>query len=236
MFLNKSGFDQFNTRAHLNTKALNDKLKITFNTSYTKKESEIGFNEALRYALLYNPKAPILASSAPAALNLGGALEAVFGGYFEASGLFDSFNPVSILQQNINNGVRMEFNYGLNLDYSFSDNLSATVNIANQSSVYANKEYYAPTSLFRGNATSQIRKGEARFFDSRSIFKLYEAYGRYSNSFDSIDFNVTGGYSFQQSNYEQKYFSVGDFPSNGFNYLNAIQVSQDFKNTLLLQK
>lgn len=233
--LNKSGFDQFNTRAHLNTKALNDKLKITFNTSYTKKDSENGFNEALRYALLYNPTAPVFAKNAPANLNPGGALEKLFGGYFEASGLFDSFNPVSILQQNINNGERTEFNYGLNLDYSFSDNFSATVNIANQSSVYANEEYYAPTSLFRGNATSPIRKGEARFFDSKSTFKLYEAYGRYSNSFDSIDFNVTGGYSYQQSNYNQKYFSIGDFPSNGFNYLNSIQVSQDLQNEGFIQ-
>lgn len=144
--------------------------------------------------------------------------------------MFDSFNPVSILKQNINEGERTEFNYGLNLDYNFTDEFSATVNIANQSSTYVNREYYAPTSLFRGNATSPVRKGEARFFDNKNEFKLYEVYGRYVNTFGNVNLTVTGGYSFQQNNYSDKFFSLGDFPSNGFNYSNAIEVSQDLQN------
>ncbi|MGC6421530.1 MAG: SusC/RagA family TonB-linked outer membrane protein [Flavobacteriaceae bacterium] len=222
-----SGFDQFNTRASIQTTALNDKLKVSFNTSYTKRDQQNGFNEAFRYALLYNPSAPIYAADAPAELNVSTSL---YGGFFESEGLFDSFNPVSILEQNINEGERTEFNYGLNLDYDFSENLSATVNIANQSSLYSNREYYAPTSLFRGNATSPVRKGEARFFDNRNTFKLYEVYGRYNNNFGNVALAVTGGYSFQQNNYSDKFFSLGDFPSNNdFNYLNAIEVSQDLQ-------
>ena len=54
-----TGFDQFNARLNLSTRALNDKLKIDFNTSFTERESQFGFNEALRYALTYNPTAPI---------------------------------------------------------------------------------------------------------------------------------------------------------------------------------
>ena len=51
----ESGFDQFNTRANIQTTALNEKLKVSFNTSYTKREQQNGFNEAFRYALTYNP-------------------------------------------------------------------------------------------------------------------------------------------------------------------------------------
>ena len=221
-----SGFDQFNTRASIQTSALNDKLKVSFNTSYTKREQQNGFNEAFRYALTYNPAAPIYAVDAPAELQVS---QTLYGGYFEAEGLFDSFNPVSIIKQNINEGERTEFNYGLNLDYSFSDEFSATVNIANQSSTYVNREYYAPTSLFRGNATSPVRKGEARFYDEETKFKLYEVYGRYSNSFGNVNLTVTGGYSYQQNNYRDKLFTLGDFPSNGFNFINAIEVSQDLQ-------
>ena len=222
-----SGFDQFNTRASIQTTALNDKLRVSFNTSYTKREQQNGFNEAFRYALLYNPSAPVFAADAPSELSVS---ETLYGGYFEAEGLFDSFNPVSILMQNINEGERTEFNYGLNLDYDFTENFSATVNIANQSSSYSNREYYAPTSLFRGNATSPVRKGEARFFDNKNEFKLYEVYGRYNNEFGNVNLAVTGGYSYQQNNYADKFFSLGDFPSNGFNFLNAIETSQDLQN------
>ena len=112
-----SGFDQFNTRASIQTTALNDKLRVSFNTSYTKREQQNGFNEAFRYALLYNPSAPVFAADAPSELSVS---ETLYGGYFEAEGLFDSFNPVSILMQNINEGERTEFNYGLNLDYDFT--------------------------------------------------------------------------------------------------------------------
>ena len=60
--------------------------------------------------------------------------------------------------------------------------------------------------------------------------KLYEVYGRYNDSFGNVNLTVTGGYSFQQNNYTDKFFSLGDFPSNGFNFINAIEVSQDLQN------
>ena len=214
----KSGFDQFNTRASIQTTALDDKLRVSFNTSYTKREQENGFNEAFRYAVTYNPSAPIYRNNNPE------------DGFFEIEGLFDSFNPYAILMQNINEGERTEFNYGLNLDYDFTEKLSATVNIANQSSMYSNREYYSPESFFRGNATSPLRRGEARFFDNKNEFKLYEVYARYNDDFGSTNLSVTGGYSYQQNNYSDKFFSLGDFPSNDFNYLNAIEVSQDLQN------
>ena len=59
---------------------------------------------------------------------------------------------------------------------------------------------------------------------------MYEVYGRYTDSFGNVNLTVTGGYSFQQNNYTDKLFSLGDFPSNGFNFLNAIEVSQDLQN------
>ena len=102
----ESGFDQFNTRASIQTTAFNEKLKVSFNTSYTKREQQNGFNEAFRYALTYNPAAPVFAADAPEELAVS---ETLYGGYFEAEGLFDSFNPVSILKQNINEGERNEF-------------------------------------------------------------------------------------------------------------------------------
>ena len=42
-----SGFDQFNTRLNFSTSALDDKLKIDFSSSFTKRDQQNGFNESL---------------------------------------------------------------------------------------------------------------------------------------------------------------------------------------------
>ena len=97
--LENSGFDQFNARTKFSGRLLNDKLRFTVNSSLTQRDSDFGFTEALRYAVLYNPTAPIFGVDAPFEFNAP-----QFGGYFETLGLFDSFNPVSIANQNKNIG------------------------------------------------------------------------------------------------------------------------------------
>jgi iron complex outermembrane receptor protein len=223
--LKNSGFDQFNTRMNFSTRALNDKLKIDFNTSYTKRDQENGFSEGLRYAVLYNPTAPVLGENSPFPFN-----SPQFGGYFETLGLFDSFNPASIVNQNTNNGERNEFNYGANLGYNITDNLTANLRIARQTTDYSNRLYYPTTSLFNGNATSPTRKGEAQFYESNSTFNLYEAYATYTTDIGSSNLSVTGGYSYQEDDFTDSYFSLGDFPNNDLNFLNIVETSQDLQN------
>ncbi|MCB0636833.1 MAG: TonB-dependent receptor plug domain-containing protein, partial [Lewinella sp.] len=152
--LDNSGFEQFNARLNFSTKTLNDKVTISFNSSFTNRNSDFGFNEALRYAVLYNPTAPVYGKDAPFPF-----ASDQYGGFFETLGLFDSFNPVSIIQQNTNQGKRNEFTYGAQVGYNITNNLSITGRVAQQSTTIDNREYYPTTSLFRGNATSPTRKG-----------------------------------------------------------------------------
>jgi len=223
--LQNSGFDQFNTRLNFGTRALNDKLKIDFSTSLTTRDQQNGFSEGLRYAVLYNPTAPVFGADSPFPFN-----SEQFGGYFETLGLFDSFNPVSIVNQNTNNGEKLEFNYGANLAYSLTDNLTANFRVAKQSTDYSNRIYYPTTSNFNGNATSPTRSGQAEFFESNSTFNLYEAYATYATDFGSSNLTVTGGYSYQEDDYTDNFFSLGDFPSNDADFLNIIESSQDLQN------
>ncbi len=224
-----SGFNQFNTRINFSTRALNDKLRINFNSSFTNKDQELGFQEALRYAVIYNPTAPIFGDASPYPFN-----SEQFGGYFETLGLFDSFNPVSLIKQNSNRGNRKEFNYTANLNYSITDNFSANFRIAQQNNKFDNKKYYATTSLFRGGATSPIRKGQAELYNGNSSFDLYELYGTYTDSYGSTDLTLTGGYSYQQENFDDQFFSIGDFPNNDLDFLNAIENAQDLLNAGLI--
>tara|TARA_R110002051_G_scaffold41085_1_gene85021 strand:- start:153 stop:3110 length:2958 start_codon:yes stop_codon:yes gene_type:complete len=228
--LKESGFNQFNTRANLSTRMFDDKLKVDFNTSYTKRDSDNGFNEALRYAILYNPTAPIFGEDSPFQFN-----SAQYGGYFETLGLFDSFNPVSIQNQNTNTNSRNEFTYSLALNYDITSDWAVNGLYSQQTSKNVNKEYYKTTSLFRGNASSPIRKGLARFNTGENDFKLFELYSTWKKTVNKIDLNLTGGYSFQQANNSNYFLSLGDFPNDNIDYLNAIEWSQDLVNAGLVQ-
>ena len=220
--LENTGFDQFNTRANISTTALDDKLKIDFNSSFTTKDQQFGFNEALRYAVLYNPSAPVLGDNSPFPF-----ASDQFGGYFESLGLFDSFNPASIVNQNRNDGKRNEFNYGATLGYSILDNLTANVRIAQQNTDFGSSQYYPTTSHFRGNATSPIRKGRADIYNEERSFQLYEAFATYVQDFGSSNLKLTGGYSYQQNNFESTFLSLGDFPNNDIDFSQQIEASQD---------
>ncbi|MCF6295128.1 MAG: SusC/RagA family TonB-linked outer membrane protein [Flavobacteriaceae bacterium] len=222
--LENSGFDQFNARTKFSGKLLNDKLKITVNSSLTQRDSEFGFTEALRYAVLYNPTAPVFGVEAPFAFNSD-----QFGGYFETLGLFDSFNPVSIANQNKNVGEQSTLNYSMDFKYTINDELSANFNFSEQVIKTTTRQYYPTTAFFRGGALSPFDKGRADFFTSESRNKTLELFATYSKSFsDSFDFKFTGGYSWQESDYNDHFLSLGDFPPGiDFDFSNQIESSQD---------
>ncbi len=223
--LANSGFTQMNARLNFSTRTLNDKLKIEFSSSFTDRNQQNGFNEALRYATLYNPTAPVLAVDAPYAFNGD-----QFGGYFETLGLFDSFNPVSIANQNINDGKKVEYNYSANFTYSLTDDLDIHFNAANQLSKYGNRLYYRGTSLWNGGAASPSRKGSATLYNDEYTFRLYEAYATWNKSFGNSNLVLTGGYSYQKQNFNSHSVTVGDFPTGDFDYINAIELGQDLLN------
>ncbi|MEE9362617.1 MAG: SusC/RagA family TonB-linked outer membrane protein [Cellulophaga sp.] len=219
-----TGFDQFNTRANVSTRMLNDKLKVNFNTSYTKKESDFGSGEVMKYSVLYNPTAPVFGIDAPFEFN-----EAQFGGYFETLGLFDSYNPVAIQNLLKNKGSRTEFNYNVDLNYDFTEHLSAKMIYGAQDTKNLNVRY-APTTLLRGgNATSPTRKGNAQIYSDKFNSKLFELYGTYKNKFGNVDLTFTGGYSFQENSFYGYYLELSDFPDTTLDYSNALELSYDLE-------
>ncbi|MEQ9305297.1 MAG: SusC/RagA family TonB-linked outer membrane protein, partial [Marinoscillum sp.] len=204
--LRESGFDQINARANINHYALNDKLKINFNMSLTNRESNYSFNEALRYATLYNPTAPVNFDN---------------GDYFQAI-LFDNFNPVAILEQNQNVGKKKELNFNLLAEYSITDALSITANYGQQYDNQLNGEFYPSTSFFRG----LNRNGLARRYTEDGRFSLFETYGTYSGSFGSLDLTLSAGYSYQESFREALLLELGNLPTDALGFY-GIDLSGD---------
>jgi iron complex outermembrane receptor protein len=219
-----SGNTQFNARTNFSTRLMNDKLKLDFNTALTQRERERGFYEALRYAVTYNPTAPVFGDDA-----IFPFASAQYGGYFETLGLFDSFNPASIANQSKNKEESNTLNYSLNANYRFTDHFSANVNYAGQNIKSDTRIYYPTTTLFGGNAVSPTARGRANFLSRDESFQLFEAYGTYTNTImDRIALTVAGGYSYQENDYNDYFFGLGDFPPGvNFDFSNSIQVAQD---------
>jgi iron complex outermembrane receptor protein len=70
------------------------------------------------------------------------------------------------------------------------------------------------------------RGGLARRYTNESTFTLFEAYATYAKEFDKIDLSVTGGYSFQQDQFQDMFVELGNFPSDALGY-NALENSGD---------
>ena len=55
----ETGFQRTNARFSLTHQALNDNLTLNFNVSATDREQDLGFDQAFRYAVTFNPTAPV---------------------------------------------------------------------------------------------------------------------------------------------------------------------------------
>lgn len=104
--------ETLNTRFNLNHGALNNKLRMNLNLAFTNTDAVDVNSEAVRYATIYNPTAPIFENTEAANRN--------FGGYFQRP-LFDFFNPVALInQQRFTNEIKSAL-YSYRVEYDLSD-------------------------------------------------------------------------------------------------------------------
>ncbi|WP_149274633.1 SusC/RagA family TonB-linked outer membrane protein [Pareuzebyella sediminis] len=230
--LYNSGFKQVNARTNITARLFDDRLKIDFNSALTRRDSKLGFNESLRYAVTYNPTAPVFGADAPFPFS-----SSQYGGFFETLGLFDSFNPASIARQSDNDRTTNTLNFSMNFNYRLTDNLSANLNMATQNIKRNRSQYFPTTALYLGNAVSPTTRGLANFLTEEERFDLFEGYLTYTGSIsDHTTYTVTGGYSFQESDYNGVFFSLGDFPPGiNFDFRNNIESSQDLSEAGRIQ-
>ncbi|MEL7250410.1 MAG: TonB-dependent receptor [Bacteroidota bacterium] len=192
--LSKSGFEQANLRANVQTSLLQDKLKVQLTSAYTDRNSEFGFQEAFRYAVNFNPTAPVFAADAPFPSST-----TQFGGYYEMLGLFDGFNPRAIVDLNDRYGKDQVFNGQAFLQYELFPQLQLNARYAYQNHFANERAYYSPQSIFRGNALSPIedRRGRADLRDLEQRLSVYEFFINYGTDFGNsrLDFTVGTSYS-----------------------------------------
>jgi iron complex outermembrane receptor protein len=70
------------------------------------------------------------------------------------------------------------------------------------------------------------RNGLAQRDINSKNFTLFETYGTFSKAMGQLDLSVSGGYSYQQDQYQSLYVELGNFPSDALGY-NALQNAGD---------
>lgn len=221
---NNTGFQQFNTRLNLTQKALHDKATFTFDFSNTTRESNFGFTESLRYAVIANPTMPVFdnTTTSPTA---GGN----FGGFAERN-IFDFFNPLSIAEQNRNEGKDQTTFISIRGEYDFSDiieGLRGSISYSRQTLNKTKGEFYSKTAKFRGSG----RNGLARRTEERNANELFEGTLNYDKTMGDLNVAILGGYSFQDFTDEAFGAEGGNFVTDAFSFNNLFAAS-DFNNGL----
>ncbi|EOZ97928.1 TonB-dependent receptor [Indibacter alkaliphilus LW1] len=104
--------ETLNTRFNLSHGALNNRLRLNMNLAYTTTDGTNVNAEAVRYATIYNPTAPVFENTE--------AAQRDFGGYFQRP-LFDFYNPVALInQQRFTNEQRAAI-YSFRADFDLND-------------------------------------------------------------------------------------------------------------------
>ncbi len=207
---------QFNGRLNLTQRALNDKLTFTLNLSVTQRESKYGFDQAFRYASIYNPTAPVR-SNDPA--------YKMYDGYFQQV-LYDYYNPVQILEQNVNDGKDRISNISLKGAYEITDGLVIDAFYSIQSENALRGQYYDKNSYWVG----MDRNGMAERSMSTSSNQLFESTINWKGNLSSaIKLSAMGGYSYQDFVNEGFSARGGDFITDAFTY-NNMSAALDFNN------
>jgi TonB-dependent starch-binding outer membrane protein SusC len=172
--------ETLNTRFNLNHGALNNRLRMNMNLSYTNTDAVDVNAEAVRYATIYNPTAPIFENTEDSKR---------FGGYFQRP-LFDFFNPVALInQQRFTNEVRAAL-YSYRAEFDITDKLTIASQFSQDKLTVLGTEFFSRQDIQTGFG----RFGQAgqRMFDRTQ--SIWNGTIRYQNEiFDGMDFTFLLG-------------------------------------------
>lgn len=160
--------EQLNTRFNLSHGALNNRLRFNLNLSYTNADENNVNAEAVRYATIYNPTAPVRENTEGALRN--------FGGYFQRP-LFDFYNPVALInQQRFTNEKRAAL-YSFRAEYDLSDKFTIATQFSQDRFTDLSTQFYSRQDFQTGfgrigqagqnmfDRTNTIWNGTIRFED-----------------------------------------------------------------------
>ena len=214
--LNTSGFEQINGRINVTQKLLEDRLKIQANVGITRREASLGWTEALNYALIYNPTAPVYNPD---------------GTFFENQ-VERNYNPVALNEQNLRDRERNTFLASFKAEFDVISNLTIAANYSTQYNNTFQGVFYQNDSWWRGVAQNGV--AERDYNDEQ--FNLTELTATYKGQLNDLKYEVLGGYAYQEFTFQGQFSRNTNFLTNAVTY-NALSIglginnNQGFMNT-----
>ncbi|MGM9506375.1 MULTISPECIES: SusC/RagA family TonB-linked outer membrane protein [Larkinella] len=205
--IKNTGFDRVTARINLDQKALDNRLNIQYNLSVTNTNSKLNDDAIIARAVTFLPTLPI--TDPTGANNVGG--------YYEVGGSFDLFNPVAMLNNQRFDQQKRLLIGGVNLRYEIIDGLTLGVNGA-----FQNENTDESRSRDRSIKAFQTTNGEAYRKMDQVNNKLLELTATYTKAFgqNNSNFNVLGGYSYQNIVYDGFQARNAQFLTNTLSYDN----------------
>lgn len=207
-----TGFDQLNARINVSQQLLKDKLTLSGIVSISSRDANLGFAQALRYGLTFNPTAPIFENRTAEQL---GRDPNLYGGYFE-TGVQDVFNPIALNAQNSRTSKTNNFLSNFTAEYEIINGWKVMSNFSKQITNTLNGDFFANNALFSGIG----QNGRASRSVAEDVSDLFELTSTYNRKIGDLNLNLLGGYSYQKFDFQG--FSAGNtnFITNGVTYNN----------------
>ncbi|WP_339751212.1 SusC/RagA family TonB-linked outer membrane protein [Algoriphagus aquimarinus] len=178
---------RLNTRLNLSQGALDNRLRLNVNLSFTNIDRESINDAAFRYATLYNPTAPIFE-------NTQDAVER-FGGYFQRD-LFDFYNPVALAnQQKFVNETKSALT-SYRAEFDILRNLTISAQYSQDRSNTLSGDFWSRLDYNVGLGTG----GSAQRRTNDRVQKIFESTLRYELDLsDGLNMTLLGGVATQST-------------------------------------
>jgi TonB-dependent starch-binding outer membrane protein SusC len=219
----ETGFSQLNGRLNLSQKALKDKLTFDINLSMTLRNEKYAPSEAMQYATIFNPTAPV---------NADDDFSTEWGGYFQRPAFY-FYNPVAIIEQSDLDGKKYNIQGGFKGTYEIIKGLKASAfySLTSNNDLYGT--YYSKNALWTAYGTGS-HEGFARRQTDDYFNHVMELTGSYEKTINKLTFSVLGGYSWQQAT-TQGFWAFGKgFLSDDFSYNDLGSASGDLANSSMM--
>ncbi len=200
-----TGFQRLNFRGNVIQKAFNDRMTITANIATTNEDSNLGREEAFRYATIYNPTSPVRDDNER------------WDGYAQQV-LFDYYNPVAIIEQNSNLETEKTLAANIRGEYNLTRTLSVALFYSQQNVNLNQSRYFDKNSFWVGeNANGRVER-----FNSEEQDRLFRIEGNFNTDLGrNSSLSILGAYEYQDYDYEGFGLQGGNFLTDAFQYNNA---------------
>lgn len=216
--MKKSNFDNFQGRIEITHRMFDDKLKIKFGLFGKKNQMESTTNGGSFRGWIYgqatrrNPTEPVRNED---------------GSWFENVSKFEYENPMALLNEADGNVKRVELRYNGNITYNPIKDLTINALFS-----------YSRLNMTRGysetlNHISAIRDGLDGWSSVGAytdMEKMMEITAQYNKTISDHKFSILGGYSYNETDYEDMYFDNYGFQNDIFGGWHNIGIGSALKD------